>query len=197
MSLASPPESPESTRSHFGLHELLCEQTRDLYDAALRFDGELAHLREVSVSPPLRDLVAEMSCEYREAAEDLARICALLGVPADGVACEAMKGLVREAKDSSSDWEDSATRDAAIIANAQRVAHYGIAGYGTGLAYARCLKEYDVARIFKNLLRRSVTLDSRLSKLAVGGWFSHGINDEAASLSHSQPDIEVAAGVRV
>lgn len=180
MSLASLPDTPETTRSRFGLHELLCEQTRDLYDAALRFDHELAHLREVSVSPPLQELVAEMSCEYRESAEDLARICALLGTPADGVTCEAMKGLVRESKDTSSEWEDSATRDAAIIANAQRVAHYGIAGYGTGLAYARCLKEYDAARLFKALLRRSVALDARLSKLAVGGWFSQGINAEAA-----------------
>lgn len=173
-------ESPRSIRPRFGLLELVCEQTRDLYDAALRFDDELGELRDAAVSQPLREILEEASAEYREAAEDLAKICTLLGVTSNGVICEAMKGLVRECKDSSSDWEDSATRDAAIIANAQRVAHYGIAGYGTGLAYSRCLKLGDAEKLFRKLLQRSVALDARLSKLAVGGWFSPGVNDEAA-----------------
>jgi len=180
MRLPADHEFPDSPRPRFGLHELLCEQTRDLYDAALRFDCELGELREAAVSPPLREIVDEMSANYREAAEDLARICALLGVPPDGIACEAMKGLVRECKDTSVEWEDSATRDAAIIATAQRVAHYGIAGYGTGLAYSRCLKVGEAEKLFKALLQRSVALDALLSKIAVGGWFSPGINDEAA-----------------
>lgn len=180
MKMPADLESPIAARPRFGLHELLCEQTRDLYDAALRFDDELGELRDAAVSPTLREIVDEMSADYREAAEDLAKICTLLGLTPYGVACEAMKGLVRECKDSSSDWEDSATRDAAIIANAQRVAHYGIAGYGTGLACARCLKLGDAEKQFKSLLQRSVALDTRLSKLAVGGWFSPGINDEAA-----------------
>lgn len=182
-------DSSLSAPPRFGLHQLLCEQSRDLYDAVVRFDDELGELRDAVVSPHLCEVVEEMSVAFREAAADLARVCEILGTPPDGVPCEAMKGLVRECKDSSSDWEDSATRDAALIANAQRVAHYGIAGYGTGLAFSRCLRLGEAEKLFRKHLQRCVALDAHLSKLAVGGWFSPGINDEAARQFHSPQSI--------
>ncbi len=171
---------PEAAKS-FGLRDLLSEQVRDLHDAALRFRIELEELRLAAVSPDLVRLVEEMHLQFSESVSTLEQVCTLLGIPPEGVVCEAMKGLVRECKGSAYEWDESTTRDAAIIANSQRVIHYEIAGYGTAAAFARCLKLGEVDSLLRGLLQTSIATDSRLTRLAIGSWFSPGINDEAAS----------------
>nr|WP_082407713.1 DUF892 family protein [Verrucomicrobium spinosum] len=88
--------------------------------------------------------------------------------------------MVREAKDTASDWGDSATLDASLISNAQRIAHYEIAGFGTARAFARCLKLGEVAEVLQHLLEQAFQDDKDLSYIANGGWFTPGINHEAA-----------------
>lgn len=55
--------------------------------------------------------------------------------------CKGMEGLVEEAKAHVLDEapEDKALRDVLIIAQYQRMSHYGIAGFGTAAAFARAL----------------------------------------------------------
>lgn len=164
----------------YGLRDLLCEQVRDLYDAADRFRSELDELLEAAVSSDLTDLLQELRSDYSDFADEIAKVCESLSVPAAGVTCEAMKGLVRECKDTTKDWDESATRDAAIIANAQRVSHYAIAGFGTAAAFAHTLKLKEHESTFRRLLHTAVTADTKLSRLGRGGWFTPGINHEAA-----------------
>jgi len=164
----------------FGLHELLCEQLRDLYDAGYQYRCHLREILNAVVSPVLSELLESIAIDLDEGISRLAEACEILDVPPGGVSCAAMAGLVREGKDSASEWADSATRDAAIIANAQRVVHYEIAGYGTAAEFARCLKRPEVANILKALVGQALENDKRLSRAATGGWFSSGINAESA-----------------
>jgi ferritin-like metal-binding protein YciE len=69
--------------------------------------------------------------------------------------------------------------DAALIANAQRIAHYQIAGYGTARQFAKVLGEDRVADIFGDLVRHAGNVDQRLTKVANGGWFARGVNQRA------------------
>lgn len=167
----------------YGLRDLLCEQLRDLYDASGRFRTEIEELLDAAISPDLVTLLKELWSEYLEFSTEITMACEQLGVPPEGVTCEAMKGLVRECKDSTRGWDESATRDAAIIANAQRVSHYSIAGFGTAAAYAHILRLKDLESVFRRLLKLAVASDGKLSRLALGTWFSPGINHEAAELS--------------
>lgn len=164
----------------YGLRDLLCEQLRDLYDAAGRFRTEIEELHDAAISPELVALLKDLWSEYLEFSTEISMACEQLGVPPDGVTCEAMKGLVRECKDTTRIWDESATRDAAIIANAQRVSHYSIAGFGTAAAYAHILKLKDLETVFRRLLKLAVASDGRLSRLAQGTWLNPGINHEAA-----------------
>jgi ferritin-like metal-binding protein YciE len=51
-----------------------------------------------------------------------------------------MEGLVAEAKKHALDEElEPSMRDLVIIAQYQRVSHYGLAGFGTAAAYAEAL----------------------------------------------------------
>ncbi|MEZ0389781.1 MAG: ferritin-like domain-containing protein [Verrucomicrobium sp.] len=169
-----------SARPLFNLKDLLSEQLRDLYDAEKQYAAQLPEMIDRATSTHLQDKLREVAEQVTHNAEELAHVCNLLEVPPDGVTCEAMKGLVREAKDAASDWGDSATLDASIISNAQRIAHYEIAGFGTARAFSRCLKLTEISEILQQLLGQAFRDDKDFSYIANGGWFSPGINHEAA-----------------
>jgi len=61
----------------------------------------------------------------------------MLGKSPQSRTCEAMKGLVEEGSEVISAKADPNVKDAALIAAAQRVEHYEIAGYGTARTFAR------------------------------------------------------------
>ena len=63
------------------------------------------------------------------------------------------------------DFED-AMMDAALIAAAQRVEHYEIAGYGSVIAYADLLGESEQASLLKETLEEEKETDEKLTELA-------------------------------
>lgn len=189
-------------RPLFNLKDLLCEQLRDLHDAEKQYGSQLPEMVAKATSSHLKDKLSEISDRVLRTAEEVAHACQILEVPAQGVTCEAMKGLIREAKDTASDWGDSATLDASLISNAQRIAHYEIAGFGTARAFARCLKLGEVAEILQHLLEQAFQDDKDLSYIANGGWFTPGINHEAADpaikpINTPGPEVSSAAGTSV
>jgi len=169
----------------FGLKVLLKEQMRDLYDAEVHYGNLLPKLISTATSPELVIQLKAFSTQAQDNAAHLTQICSLLGVPPTGVTCEAMKGLLREAKDTTHDWGDTATIGAALIANAQRIVHYEIAGFGTGRAFASCLGEKEATQILEAMLKQAIDNDKALTQIATGGWFTSGINNESA---HSLPE---------
>ena len=61
----------------------------------------------------------------------LDQACKLLDIKPKRVSCEAMKGLIKEADQVVNASGASSIKDAALIAAAQRVEHYEMAGYGS------------------------------------------------------------------
>lgn len=59
--------------------------------------------------------------------------------------CSGMEGLVREARKHALDTQTGRPelRDLAIIAQYQRMSHYGLAGFGTAAAYAHALNRTE------------------------------------------------------
>ncbi len=163
------------------LKDLLEEQLRDLYDAAIQFRQTLPDMINACTSDELRQFLTAMQEDNSETILGVEEACDLLQTAPDGITCEAMDGLIREARRSTDETGDSATIDAAIIANAQRIAHYEIAGFGTGSAFAKALKLKEVAALLSDVAERAGRHDQRLTQIAIGGWFVPGINDEAAA----------------
>jgi ferritin-like metal-binding protein YciE len=102
-----------------------------------------------------------------------------MGTPRNGHECEAMKGLIKEGEAVINEMGDSAVKDAALIAAAQRVEHYEIAGYGTARAFANKLGLDDAADILQDTLDEEGEADKKLTKLAEGNVFMTGINERA------------------
>ena len=63
------------------------------------------------------------------------------------------------------DAEDE-VRDAGLIAAAQRVEHYEIAGYGCARTYAQLLGDTKGERLLNTTLREEGATDKKLTKLA-------------------------------
>ena len=90
-----------------------------------------------------------------------------------------MKGLIKEGQEIIDAPGTPAVKDAALIAAAQRVEHYEIAGYGTVRTFARHLKQDEHVRILQTTLDEEAQTDELLTKLAEGGISNEGINEEA------------------
>jgi ferritin-like metal-binding protein YciE len=86
-----------------------------------------------------------------------------------------MEGLLEEGQEVlEADMEDD-VRDAALIAAAQRVEHYEIAGYGCARTFAEQLGHDEAARRLQETLDEEKATDEKLTQIAI-----RGVNLEAA-----------------
>src|SRR5258708_39568666 len=76
-----------------------------------------------------------------------------------------MEGILKEGSELVKDAGDG-VRDAAIIAAAQRVEHYEMAGYGTARTYATLLGFDEAASLLEQTLEEEKEADQTLSGLA-------------------------------
>ena len=81
--------------------------------------------------------------------------------------CKGMEGLVKEARKHALDSDMSgAALDVAIIAQYQRLCHYGIAGFGTTKAFAEALGKDEAAGELDQALDNIYESDEFMSELA-------------------------------
>jgi ferritin-like metal-binding protein YciE len=117
-------------------------------------------------NPDLRNAFIEHLEQTKGHLERLKQVAGKLGKRLAGHTCAAMKGLIEE----GSEWigEDAATEvmDAGIIAAAQRVEHYEMAGYGTVQTFAKLLGEKEAAELFTLTLNEEKAANKKLSHLA-------------------------------
>src|SRR5690606_41470704 len=92
--------------------------------------------------------------------------CDQLGIDPSGEKCKAMQGLIKEAESFLKEDVDEKVMDAGLIAEAQRVEHYEIAGYGTAVRFAEELGLDDVAKEWQKTLDEEYYADNLLTKLA-------------------------------
>ncbi len=167
------------SKTHTNLRHLLEEQARDLYNAETKYAEFLTRMKIASNDEDLEKKFAHVREGTASNLEKLKTICDSLGVPPTGVRCEAMAGLLREAEDTEREYANGSVKDAALIANAQRIAHYEIAGFGTARAFAKKLDLDDIAGHFHEMAEQSGSIDEKFTKIATGSWLTTGVNDDA------------------
>ena len=77
-----------------------------------------------------------------------------------------MKGLVEEGSEVIEEDMEPEVKDAALIASAQRIEHYEIAGYGAARTFAQTLGHSNVARLLQQTLDEEGNADKKLTKIA-------------------------------
>lgn len=148
------------------LRELYIEQLKDLYDAEHQIIKALPKMIEAAQAEELRDALNEHLDVTKEQAGRIEQIFKNLGEKPKAEKCKGMQGVIQEGNDLVTKIENEDVRDAAIIASAQRVEHYEIAGYGTARTYAELLGEQDARELLQQTLNEEEEADQVLTNLA-------------------------------
>ena len=162
------------------LNDLFVEQLQDLYSAETQLVEALPKMASAASHEELRDAFEQHLAETRGHVERLQQIFGDLGVTPGTEMCKGMQGLIAEGDEVLKMQGDPAVIDAALIAAAQRVEHYEIAGYGTVKTLAGHLDLDDAKGLLDDTLDEEGKADKLLTKIATGGMFKSGINQEAA-----------------
>lgn len=147
------------------LHELYVEQLQDLHNAERQIIKALPMMIEAAESEDLRSALNEHLEVTRNQATRIETICKELGEDPENEKCKGMEGVLKEGSDLLKEVGEE-VKDAAIIAAAQRVEHYEMAGYGTARTYAKLLGFDDAAGILQQTLEEEKQADETLSELA-------------------------------
>ena len=161
------------------LEDVLHEQVMDLLSAEKQLVAALPKVAAAASSPELKDAFKEHLEQTKMHVERLEEVQGILGV-SGATTCKAMQGLVAEGEEVIGKDGDPTAKDAAIIASAQRIEHYEIAGYGTARTLAGELDYSDAERLLNETLDEESAADKLLTKIATGGMFKSGINQAAA-----------------
>jgi ferritin-like metal-binding protein YciE len=161
------------------LHDLFVEQLQDLYSAEQQLVEALPKMANASSHEELRDAFEHHLEETRGHVQRLEQIFSQIGETPGGEKCKGMEGLIKEGQEVLEMQGDPNVIDAALIAAAQRVEHYEIAGYGTVKTLADHLDLGDAKGILDETLDEEAKADKLLTKIATGGAFKSGINQKA------------------
>ena len=148
------------------LRDLYVEQLKDLYNAEQQLIKALPKMAKAASSEELRAAFESHLEETRQHAQRIETIFEQMGEKAKGKKCKAMEGLVEEGGEVIKEDMDEGIKDAALIAAAQRVEHYEIAGYGCVRAYATRLREDDAATLLSQTLQEEKEADEALNEIA-------------------------------
>ena len=160
------------------LDDLLLDQLQDLYDAENRLVTALPKMAEGASAPQLKQALKSHLEETKAQVQRLERAFEVLDQSPKAKTCEAMKGLIKEGEEVLSAKGDAGVKDAAIIAAAQRVEHYEIAGYGSARSFAQRCGHQAVADLLQQTLEEEGNADQKLTQIAEAA-----INPKAAHSS--------------
>jgi ferritin-like metal-binding protein YciE len=156
---------------------LLLDQLQDLYDAEQRLVKALPQMAAAAHNPSLRTAFEQHLRETQNQVTRLERAFQALGRQPQSKTCQAMKGLIEEGSEVIGAKGDPDIKDAALIAAAQRVEHYEMAGYGCARTFAQHLNKTEVFRLLQETLNEEQAADRKLTQLA-----ERSINPQAASV---------------
>jgi ferritin-like metal-binding protein YciE len=151
--------------NHKNLKDLFSETLKDIYFAEKQILRALPKMAKEAGSPELKQAF-ETHRDQEGHVERLNEVFELLGRPARGKTCEAILGIIDEAKEIMEDFKGAEALDAGLVSSAQAVEHYEIARYGTLKTWAQELGHNDAAKLLDQNLQEEIKADQLLTKLA-------------------------------
>jgi ferritin-like metal-binding protein YciE len=148
------------------IRDLYVEELKDLYDAENQITQALPKMARAAHAPELKRAFEEHLRQTEGQIGRLERIFKDLEASPKGKKCKGLAGLVAEGEDLLKEDADPDVKDAGLIAAAQKVEHYEIAGYGTVRTYAELLGEQSAARLLQETLDEEGETDKKLTALA-------------------------------
>lgn len=148
------------------MQELYVSELKDLYSAENQLLKALPKMAKAASSETLRQAIEEHIEVTEKQKKRIERIAEEMDIKLGGKKCKAMEGLIAEGQEAINAEADPAVHDAALIAAAQRIEHYEIAGYGTARSFARTLGFDSAADLLQETLDEESQADQMLTEMA-------------------------------
>ena len=148
------------------LRDLFVDELKDLYSAERQLLKALPKMAKAASSTDLKRAFESHLKETEVQVERLDQVFRGLDISPKGKKCKAMEGLVEEGADWIEEDAEPDVMDAGLIAAAQRVEHYEIAGYGCVRTYAQLLGETKAATLLQKTLDEEGAADKKLTQLS-------------------------------
>lgn len=148
------------------LHDLFILEIQDLYDGELQITQAIPQVMSVLQSEELKKSFQEHLEETKQQITRLEQICKEFNVDPRGKSCVGMEGIIEEAVELMQENAPSPVLDAGIIACAQKVEHYEIAGYGTAATFAKEMGHEHALKLLLETLAEEKACDHKLTELA-------------------------------
>lgn len=148
------------------LNDLFVQQLKDLYDGEKQLTEALPFMAQAATSSQLKNAFQDHFRETEGHVKRLEQVFRAFDCEPQRETCPAMKGMIKEGSDMINAKGDPTVRDAALIAAAQRVEHYEMAGYGAVRTFAQQLGRQDLATILQQTLDEEGEADKKLTTIA-------------------------------
>tara|TARA_R110002020_G_scaffold301038_1_gene516555 strand:+ start:158 stop:640 length:483 start_codon:yes stop_codon:yes gene_type:complete len=148
------------------LEDLFEHQLKDLYSAEDQLTKALPKMAKNAKDSKLKKAFEDHLEETKNHKKRLEEVCKELDIKPTGETCKAMEGLIKEASDFLEEDADDDVFNAGLIAEAQRVEHYEISGYGTAVRYAKELGHDKIAKKLQETLDEEYAADDKLTDMA-------------------------------
>lgn len=150
------------------LKDVYLDEMKDLWSANDQMTRAVQQLSEQASDPKLKQMLKDSVGGIAKHTDVLKSLIEENGGQTSPEHCKGMEGLVAEAlkhgiKEAPSDGR---LRDVQIIAQYQRMSHYGLAGFGSAAAYAKALGKTDQENRLKSAVSEIYRVDEIASRLA-------------------------------
>ena len=148
------------------LRKLYVDELKDLYSAENQLVKALPEMAKAATTKRLK---AGFEAHLRQTKQHVARLEKIFKGMKEGPHgkhCSGMEGLIKEGQELISENPEPEELDAGLIAAAQHVEHYEMAGYGCVRTYARLLKEREAVKLLTKTYKEEKETDKRLTKLS-------------------------------
>jgi ferritin-like metal-binding protein YciE len=149
------------------LKDVFVGELCDLWSANDQMHRVMKTLSEKTSDAPIKEMLTKSIDGIGKHTATLKSILDEQGKGLSKEHCKGMEGLVAEAKKHAGDGDfKGQLRDLVILAQYQRMSHYGMAGFGTAAAYAKALGLKDDAEKLKKISSEIYKADEYTTKLA-------------------------------
>jgi len=148
------------------LKDLYIHELKDLFSAEKQIIKALPKMAKAATSPELAAGFKKHLEETKLQAERLETILKSHDETTRGPKCKGMEGVLAEGAEMIEEEADPEVKDAGLIAAAQRVEHYEMAGYGTARTYAELLGDKEGAKLLQKTLNEEAATDEKLTVAA-------------------------------
>lgn len=150
-----------------GLKSLYIDELKDLWSANDQMEDVVGKLAEAASDTKLSDRLSKAKAGISQHTGLLKDLLSEAGGEVEKEHCKGMEGLVAEARKHALDSDlKGAALDVSIIAQYQRMCHYGLAGFGTVKAFAEALGKDAAARKLDAALDDIYDSDGFMTELA-------------------------------